>query len=186
MFNPEKFTREELYQAIWAEPIQKVAKSIGLSDVGLAKVCRRLNIPHPGRGDWARLQSGQHPIQPPLPRPKKDEPRSYHIYLPGTGGGAGWAREAVEQLTKEGVKIPALPETPSEARHPLIAKYYGQLEAHGLEVQDWLHETTCLAISVSAASLARGLSIVQRLFEAFETEGLKPEVRRPDPNGKSR
>jgi hypothetical protein len=70
MLNAEKFTREELYEAIWVEPIQKVAKSLGLSDVGLAKICRKLNVPRPGRGYWARRQSGQHPVREPLPRPK--------------------------------------------------------------------------------------------------------------------
>lgn len=57
------FTREELFQRVWTEPLLKLAADIGVSDVGLAKACRRAEIPLPGRGYWAK--SGNH--RPPLP-----------------------------------------------------------------------------------------------------------------------
>jgi hypothetical protein len=45
-----------------------VAKRYNLSDVGLAKVCRKLNIPRPGRGYWAMKAAGKTtPRRPPLP-----------------------------------------------------------------------------------------------------------------------
>jgi hypothetical protein len=37
--------REKIYEEIWSEPIQRVCKRYGISDVGLAKVCKKLNIP---------------------------------------------------------------------------------------------------------------------------------------------
>jgi hypothetical protein len=63
----EKYNREEIYEAIWTEPIQHVAKRYKISDVGLAKVCRRLDIPRPGRGYWA-IKAGGKPLpkRPPL------------------------------------------------------------------------------------------------------------------------
>ncbi|HYJ84549.1 MAG TPA: ankyrin repeat domain-containing protein [Pyrinomonadaceae bacterium] len=64
-----RYNREEIYEAIWAEPIQHVAKRYNLSDVGLAKVCRKLNIPRPGRGYWAKKAAGKTiPKRPPLPK----------------------------------------------------------------------------------------------------------------------
>jgi hypothetical protein len=63
-----RYNREKIYQEIWAEPIQHVAKRYNLSDVGLAKVCKKLNIPRPGRGYWAIKAAGKTtPRQPPLP-----------------------------------------------------------------------------------------------------------------------
>ena len=59
----EKYNRDEIYAAIWAEPIQHVAKRYNISDVGLAKVCKKLNIPRPGRGYWAIKAAGR-----PLPK----------------------------------------------------------------------------------------------------------------------
>jgi Ankyrin repeats (3 copies) len=54
---------------IWSEPTQHVAKRYHLSDVGLAKVCKKLNIPRRGRGYWAMKAAGKPvPRQPPLPK----------------------------------------------------------------------------------------------------------------------
>jgi Mor family transcriptional regulator len=62
-----RYNREEIYEEIWSEAIQKVAKKYNLSDVGLAKVCRKLNIPRPGRGYWAKKAAGKVvPKRPPL------------------------------------------------------------------------------------------------------------------------
>jgi len=62
-----KYNREKIYEEIWSEPIQHVAKRYGISDVGLAKVCKKLNIPRPGRGYWAIKAAGKSlPRRPPL------------------------------------------------------------------------------------------------------------------------
>jgi hypothetical protein len=42
--------REELYEQVWSVPIVKRAAQYGLSDNGLRKVCKRLNVPVPSRG----------------------------------------------------------------------------------------------------------------------------------------
>lgn len=36
----------------------KVSKRYGISDVALAKVCRKMAIPVPERGYWARVAAG--------------------------------------------------------------------------------------------------------------------------------
>ncbi len=64
--------RSELYQLVWQEPMVRLAKTYGLSDVGLAKICRKHNIPRPPRGFWARKRHGQNPRQIPLPKLDED------------------------------------------------------------------------------------------------------------------
>lgn len=54
-----KFTRCELYELVWSEPMKSLAARYGLSDVGLAKACRRHDIPRPERGHWAKLAAGK-------------------------------------------------------------------------------------------------------------------------------
>lgn len=63
-----RYNREVLYKEVWSQPIQKLARAYGLSDVGLGKVCRKLRIPLPGRGYWNKKNSGK-PVgtRPPLP-----------------------------------------------------------------------------------------------------------------------
>jgi hypothetical protein len=62
------FTRQQLYELVWAGPITTLAKTLAISDVGLAKACRRGDIPVPPRGYWARLNAGQRVARTPLPR----------------------------------------------------------------------------------------------------------------------
>jgi integrase len=53
------FKREALYELVWSESTRTLSKRLGISDVGLAKACRRANIPTPDRGYWARVAAGQ-------------------------------------------------------------------------------------------------------------------------------
>lgn len=48
--------REELYKLVWTAPVTEVASRLGVSDVGLAKLCRRASIPVSGRGCWSRVR----------------------------------------------------------------------------------------------------------------------------------
>ena len=63
-FNP---SREDLYLLVWTLPTIKVASILGVSDVAVAKRCKKLNIPKPARGYWAKVQSGLIPEVPQLP-----------------------------------------------------------------------------------------------------------------------
>ncbi|MEX2165066.1 MAG: hypothetical protein WD823_12605 [Sulfuricaulis sp.] len=62
-----KFTRLELYQLVWSEPLRKLGQRFGISDVAIAKRCRRSNIPLPGVGYWAKKETGKQVLQPPFP-----------------------------------------------------------------------------------------------------------------------
>ena len=61
--------RAELYEKVWSEPTRTVAKHYGVSDVWLAKVCKALRVPVPGRGYWAKKSVGK-PVakRPPMPK----------------------------------------------------------------------------------------------------------------------
>jgi hypothetical protein len=65
---PLTLTREDLYELAWSKPISELAKDFGISDVGLAKRCKRLRVPIPGRGYWVRVDAGQTPYRPKLPK----------------------------------------------------------------------------------------------------------------------
>jgi len=62
-----RIPRQELYNLVWSEPITTLADRFGISDVGLAKVCRRSDIPVPPRGFWAMVASGSTFQRPNLP-----------------------------------------------------------------------------------------------------------------------
>ena len=48
-------------------PMLKLAAEFNISSVALKKRCKKLNIPTPGRGYWAKIEFGQSMPKPPLP-----------------------------------------------------------------------------------------------------------------------
>jgi hypothetical protein len=48
----------ELLLAVWTEPATSVAASFDVSDKAIEKRCKRLGIPKPPRGYWAKIQNG--------------------------------------------------------------------------------------------------------------------------------
>jgi hypothetical protein len=62
-----KISREELYRRVWETPGRTLASEFGISDVGLAKACRKLEIPLPPVGHWMQVQHGKVVKQPALP-----------------------------------------------------------------------------------------------------------------------
>src|SRR5580700_11221729 len=70
-------TREELYAKIWQTPVTRLAQEFAISDVALAKRCKREGIPLPPRGYWAKVAAGQameKPALPPKPEREKAAP----------------------------------------------------------------------------------------------------------------
>jgi hypothetical protein len=61
------YERDKLYEEVWSEPVTAVAKRYGVSDVAIHKTCKRLAIPVPPRGYWARLRAGKPVERQPLP-----------------------------------------------------------------------------------------------------------------------
>jgi hypothetical protein len=64
---PLTITREELYGQAWETPIRRLSQQYAISDTGLAKICRRLNVPYPPRSYWARKTAGQKVRQADFP-----------------------------------------------------------------------------------------------------------------------
>lgn len=64
---PTTLSRRQLYRMVWTKPLSAVAKDLGMSANGLAKVCDRVGVPYPARGYWARKRAGRNIPKTPLP-----------------------------------------------------------------------------------------------------------------------
>jgi hypothetical protein len=53
-----KYSREALYNEVWDQPMKILCLKYGISDVALAKVCKKLFVPLPGRGYWEKKRAG--------------------------------------------------------------------------------------------------------------------------------
>jgi hypothetical protein len=61
-------SRQELYELVWNIPLKQLAKKYNISDNGLRKKCKKLNIPLPEVGYWQKLQYNKPVIRKKLPK----------------------------------------------------------------------------------------------------------------------
>lgn len=71
---PSFLTREELYKLVWETPAARLAARFGITGTSLSNVCKRNNIPTPGRGYWAKREHGKAGPRPRLPKAREVDP----------------------------------------------------------------------------------------------------------------
>lgn len=112
-------TREALFEAAWDRPLTQVAAELGITSTALKKTCDRHDIPTPGRGYWAAVQSGGVFPRPVL-RPVKD-PRLEKVRVHGALSAATKARpEAAEPAKVKPSAGDTPPEPEAASAHPVI------------------------------------------------------------------
>ena len=169
------YRRADLYAEVWAEPLRTVAKRHGISDVALGKLCRKLNVPVPGLGYWAKKAAGQEVEQTALPRATKDAPAEVTInrWVPETPPEVQPIERAVQP------EVPAIP-VPAELvdPHPLVAKARDRLLGKKPDDNGLVRCTArrCLKVVVAPASLDRALRLMDSLLKACEQRGIKVEI----------
>ncbi|MBX3201759.1 MAG: hypothetical protein KF894_26720, partial [Labilithrix sp.] len=174
------YRRDELYERVWSKPVSKVAEAYGVSDVALAKMCRRLGVPVPGRGYWARVAAGQKPKRRPLAPLKSGQPTELRVRR--------WRPPMPPEATVqgEGQPVAAEPqeETPIqvadtlEEPHELVAMSVVALRKSkpGDDGIVRCRDRRCLAVEVAPKSADRALRIMDALIKALTARGLNVEV----------
>lgn len=124
---PVTLTREALYDLVWGQPMIRLGERFGVSGNGLAKICRRLDIPYPPRGHWAKKAAGKKVIVTALPPAGPRVPEQVTI-TPWPQEQAARAPDVTAALAAASTVRPplAVPERLAKP-HPLIAKW---LENH--------------------------------------------------------
>jgi hypothetical protein len=174
MNEPKKITREELYERIWQMPATKLAKELGISDVALAKICRKINVPKPGPGHWRLVQLGWEIEKTPLPALDKRAAGEAVVdaehYRRKKGSGVD---QEGAQGSKQQYEVVPVPETLHGA-HPLVTKVRRSLEAEkpgrsGIIDVPW--KLRVFDVSVSRAQMGRALRIMDALVKALGRRG---------------
>ena len=173
-------SRLALYEEVWAAPVTKLAVKYRVSGTGLAKACRKSNIPLPPPGYWSKRQNGK-PVmrRPPLPsgtsgirdtitiRPSKPVPGIDPI---------GDERADDEHRSENRILVSGQLHNP----HPLvkdasIAPFnFGQASRE----RSGDHQTAAmLDIRVSPATRNRALRLLDALLKALEVRGYTVNAR---------
>ena len=161
--------RQILYQQVWKTPLVHLAKEYGISDVALGKICRKLRIPRPGVGHWAKVQHGRNPRRRNLP-PWPEEQLTYMYVQPQRRADAEF-----EPISD----IPDIPVPPDLARlHPLVGAAWkslrrGRSDEYGILQPRKRH---CLDLRVSRKELERGLRVLDGVAKGVKILGWKFEL----------
>lgn len=190
--NDVLLTREALYDLVWSEPMQKLARRFGYSDRGLAKTCARMRVPVPSRGYWALKAVGRAPKREPLPElPPNSSLTPTQITLREVSEAEAMQSTAAEapQLPepvalqaayeadpKNRISVPATLRTP----HRLVQQTLESLRAESERApDDWRFKPgPRLTIDVSKPLLKRGLRIMDTLLKAFDRREWKVTLSR--------
>ncbi|MCO6435464.1 MAG: hypothetical protein J5J06_00060, partial [Phycisphaerae bacterium] len=160
--------REKLYEQVWTIPGSRLAPLYGISDVALAKACKRHKIPRPPRGYWAKLAAGQKPPRKPLPKLRGD--RDSVVLM------QGWQlpEEAFEQNAQgPNHDTPSTPAVADAAPHELVVAAQSQLAAAKPDQNGLLRtdSKTVLDAQVSSDSVQRCLALCETLIRKWEGQG---------------
>ena len=171
-------SRSQLYREIWAEPVRTVAARYRISDVALAKLCRRHQVPLPPRGHWAKVRAGQRPKRPALPPVPPDQ--TAEITIQGNPNSPEAVSDETARLIeaeKQDDKKVQVPEQLIDP-HPHVAKAAKSLQAGRADAQGIVSPRARprLDIRVSRSCLDRALRVMDALCKALEARGYAVEV----------
>jgi len=168
-------TRQALYDQVWATPMTKLAKEYGISDVALAKICKKLNVPYPWRGYWRRKETGKAVKQ--LPLPPSADPAKQSVVICRTIRPE--AVTALPESVQENITAEQFPEqkitVPDRLMNPhrllkghLDGWRSASVDEYGAIQSGSLRQ---LNIRVSPQHLSRALRIMNALFLALDGRG---------------
>ena len=173
----EVWDREKLYSEVWETPLTKLAAKYGISAVAIGKVCRKLQIPLPGRGYWAKKEFGKSVERLPLPEAKnlpivqrmKTEATAAKTPPPTTPEPAVQDSELIRIAEIEAESFGVDPEA---KRHKLVSAAARILRHATTDARHILHppySEPCLDIRVSKGALDRALAIVNAILLKLES-----------------
>ena len=169
-----RISREQLYEEVWAEPVIKVAERYGVSGVAVAKWCRKLNVPRPGRGYWARKAAGRRVRQLPLPKAKNGQPGYISRPKPSERRLAQPVKVPCMHLFENPIPVPEV----LDPEHSLVAQTRRALADPGTQEYGIIcpRGREGLDVRVCEASVERALRIMNALISALERAGFAVEA----------
>lgn len=164
-----RLTREQLYERAWQTPMVRLAEQFGISGNGLAKICRRLDIPYPPRGWWAKKAAGHRVNVVPLPPARPGTPVQATVYA--TPAQTDGVRQAVAKLAESVGEVP-IPERLVRP-HAIVAKWIAdhrkRKEEARRERDPWMRSHFSVPDFTEAER--RRHRILHTLFRALEKHG---------------
>ncbi len=170
------FTRKELYDLVWSKSLLSLSKKYQISDNGLRKICKRMDIPIPTKGYWQKPEYIKQKNKKKLPL--KYAGKNEITLIRQNNEGKETLLAAQIRIRKE---IESTPNLPLKVPDKLTKPYHLVKEA-GESLRD---ETQCfnpyrgiiasrkgiLNIRVSRSNIGRALKFMDTLIKLLQARG---------------
>lgn len=166
-------SRRQLYDLVWSKPMRDAATEVGISDVGLKKVCVRHRVPVPPQGYWNKIHAGQKP--PKVLFREVNDPHLNRVRIEGaTYSPPTEVKRALEEANaREGapekkIDVPITPPSLPAAIRLAAALKKSKPDERGLV---FLADPKLFHVQVTAGNVDRAVSIVEALLTAAANRG---------------
>lgn len=146
-----EFTRQQLYDLVWARPMPKVAASFPMSPITLKKICLKHHVPVPPVGYWSKPEVTR--IKPPLPEPTVGDHRI-------------WVRRFLQRNTARPPLVTGQPD--KEHWHECTRRTEGALKQSRPDNRGALIATGVgtATVNVAPETVDRSLAVLDSLIKA--------------------
>jgi hypothetical protein len=171
------YGRAKLYDEVWAEPVQTVAQRYGVSNVALAKVCKKLRVPVPGRGYWQEKAAGKPVIRPSLQALPAGVPSELRVSRDRPEARTPVAPDVAARVEGEKAGPPVVVSPVLTDPHPLVARA-AELLPKAKPANGFVSGVALgtLNVGVTPQTLDRALRVADALLKALNARGLRVEV----------
>lgn len=186
--NEIKFTRQELYDLVWSEPMSSILKKYAFNNVELRQKCRKLEIPVPNNGYFLKVRYGKKTVER---RPLGDYQGEDIVKLKvreekpeGEEKNLKRHTELIKEIENDKrlkLKVNEKLTNPDpliiSVKADLLKKKSGEWN-RGFVRSSWGE----LAIDVSNKNIERALRIMDALIKAIKSRGHKISYKNGQPN----
>lgn len=171
-----KLSREEVYRRVWELPLRKVAATLGISDVGLKKACRRAGIPTPPQG-YHLMSDGPKKKRAEIPLPPREEgqPEGLSFQVPDASV-AAIEQDAVRRAQELAAsQLPPVPPERKRAVEATLSELRRMVDRRKIDRRGLVAiPSSGFPVHVSPKSFNRAFQILGSLLMRFSAYGAQP------------
>lgn len=168
-------TREQLYDLVWSTPMIQLAKKYNISDNGLRKICKRMNIPTPDSGYWTKLKFNKPVKKVKLPKnfvgeneislsesnPERDSEELSILNI----------KKEIEEDKRYSLQVPQKLINPDK-RIEFAKEFYKRRNFEKNEIPSYLMtRSECIDLRVTSKNLSRAFRIMDTFIKAIKARG---------------
>lgn len=180
-----KLTREELYNLVWSIPLLTLSKRYIISDVGLRKICIKMEIPLPKAGHWQKLYFNKKISKPELSSDYKGQ-HEISLKLRTNESCINQTAQALSKIHEKQIEeeMKLMLDVPGKLTNPNKLVITARESLNDKTRYEYRGLISCrrdeLDITVSRSNIPRALRFMNTLIKLLEARGHSVEIQNSD------